>query len=275
MSNRERLVAQSNAERQRNHKERLKQKAAEGAALAELMLENQRAMGEYITRLERVVLQAEGGVTEHDRPAAMLSLPPDEVERLLRIKQIQCFREDGHIEPKSQTYRFLGMSAQQWLGMPDELLSVFGLVEVAAEWRRQMNASIAIDRARQPEDRDIERFLAEEANHESEISHGRSQTQEDISSAVASSGFVEKRKVDWSTLDWAHSEWCFKQNPEAPSTPAERYALGREDRFHFDGALWVTKVRTITFTNGTSETRADFFADDGREFLYPERYTSL
>jgi hypothetical protein len=52
VSNRERLVAQSNADRQRTYKERLKQKAAEGMALADLVLENQHVMGEYITRFE-------------------------------------------------------------------------------------------------------------------------------------------------------------------------------------------------------------------------------
>ena len=56
-------MAQSNAERQRNHKERLKQKAAEGVALAELMLENQRASEELMNRFERAVLQIERNAT--------------------------------------------------------------------------------------------------------------------------------------------------------------------------------------------------------------------
>jgi hypothetical protein len=219
------------------------------------------------------VLQFEGRATEHSRPADTLSLPPEEVERLSRIKQIQCFREDGHIEPESETYCFLGMSAQQWLGMQDELLSVFGLVEVAAEWRRQTNASIAINQARQFEDKE-ESYLAEEANPESVNGNELSQTQDDISSAAATSGLVEKQKVDWFALDSAHREWCFEQNPMNPSTPASRYVLGIEDRFHFDGALWVTRVRTVTFANGTSETRGDFFADDGREFPFPQHFTS-
>jgi hypothetical protein len=199
----------------------------------------------------------------------MLSLSPEEAERLARIKQIRCFREDGHIEPESQTYRFLGMSAQRWLEMPDELLSVFGLVEVVAEWHRQVNASIAIDRARQPEDRDIERFLAQEANGDGEIDDGQSEAQEELSMAATSVSFTEKQKVDWLTLDRVHREWCLGQYPNAPLSSAERYKPDERDWFEFDGAWWVRKVRTQTLADGSSITRANFVADDGRKILQP------
>jgi hypothetical protein len=262
-------VALSNAERQRNHKERLKQKAAEGVALAELMLGNQHALEGLMNRFEQAVLQIERQATEHTRPAGTLRLSPDEAERLARIKQIRCFREDGHIEPESETYCFLGMSAQRWLEMPHELLSVFGLVEVVTEWHRQMNASIAIDRARQPEDRDIERFLAREANGDGEVDNGQSQAQEELSMAAISVGFTEKQKVDWLTLDRVHREWCLGQYPPPPLSSAERYKPDVEDWFEFDGALWVKKVSPQTLADGSSVIQARFVANDGRRVLQP------
>ncbi|WP_201865118.1 hypothetical protein [Microvirga soli] len=262
-------MAQSNAERQRNHKERLKQKAAEGVALAELMLENQRASEELMNRFERAVLQIERNATEHTRPAGMRSLSPEEAERLVRIKQIRCFREDGHIEPESQTYRFLGMSAQRWLDMPDELLSVFGMVEVVTEWHRQVNASMAIDRARQPEDRDIERFLAREANGHGEIDNGQSQAQEELSMPATSVGVTEKPTVNWFTLDRVHRDWCLGQYPNAPLSSAERYKPDGVDSFEYDGAFWVKKVSTRTLADGSSIIQARFVADDGRKVFEP------
>lgn len=262
-------MALSNAERQRNHKERLKQKAAEGVALAELMLDNQHVLEGFMNRFERAVLQIEREATEHTRPAGTLSLSPEEAERLVRIKQIRCFREDGHIEPESQTYRFLGMPAQKWLELPDELLSVFGLVEVVAEWHRQVNASIAIDRARQPEDRDIERFLAREANGDSEIDNGQSEAQEELSVAATSVGFTEKPTVNWFTLDRVHRDWCLGQYSNASLSSAERYKPDGVDSFEFDGARWVKKVSTRTLADGSSIIHARFVADDGRKVFEP------
>ena len=262
-------MALSNAERQRNHKERLKQKAAEGVALAELMLENQRASEELMNRFERAVLQIERNATEHTRPAGMRNLSPEEAERLVRIKQIRCFREDGHIEPESQTYRFLGMSAQRWLDMPDELLSVFGMVEVVTEWHRQVNASIAIDRARQPEDRDIERFLAREANGDGEIDNGQSQAQEELSMPATSVGVTEKPTVNWFNLDRVHRDWCLGQYSNASLSLAERYKPDGVDSLEYDGAFWVKKVSTRTLADGSSIIQARFIADDGRKVFEP------
>jgi hypothetical protein len=156
-------VALSNAERQRNHKERLKQKAAEGLALADLNMKSQHAFGELITRLERVVFQLEREATAHTHRAGTLSLPSEEVERLAGLKEFWFVDEEGSTKPEPV---FLGMSAQQWTTMPRELLEVFGLTGMAAKWRRQANESITDNNEWQPENVDIEEHPAQASSPE-------------------------------------------------------------------------------------------------------------
>ena len=151
-------MAQSNAERQRTHKERLRQKAAEGMALADLMLENQHALESLITQIRQIVHQAGGRAAEHAHPPGTLSLPPAEVDRLARMKEFRSFGEDGSTE--SEAFRFLGMSVQQWATMPRELLEVFGLTDVVAEWHRQPDETITGDNGRRPENAKVEEHFA-------------------------------------------------------------------------------------------------------------------
>jgi hypothetical protein len=228
-------VAQSNAERQRTYKERLKQKAAEGVALADLMLENQHALEAHITRLERVVLQAEGKATEHTRPAGTLSLPSEEVDRLARMKEFRSFGEDGRTEPEA--FRFLGMSVQQWATMPRELLEVFGLTDVVAEWHRQPNESIIGDNEREPENSEIEEHLAQalspegEEGYPSETAEGSWMPSPEITSPET------PEVLDFQSFDKAYRQWLDEFCPH-PAHTIERWGWAQENPFPHDGALW-------------------------------------
>jgi hypothetical protein len=257
-------VAQSNAERQRNHKERLKQKAAEGVALAELMLENQRAIGEYITRLERVVLHAEGQATEHPRPEGMLSLPSEEVERLARMKEFRSVSEGGSTKPATV---FLGMSAQQWTTMPRELLEVFGLTGMAAEWHPQANESITDDNERQPETVDIEVHPAQASSPESEedfplpeITEGSWMPPVELASPRA------PEPLDFQSFFEAYRQWLDDCCLHPARTP-ERQAWAQENLFPYDGTLWkyVAKPENIP----APSWRLRYDSEDGRTLTQP------
>jgi len=270
--NRERLVAQSNAERQRTYKERLKQKAAESMALADLMLENQHALEANITRLERVVLQAEGRAPEHARPAGTLSLPSEEVDRLARMKEFRSFGEDGSTE--HQAFRFLGMSVQQWATMPRELLEVFGLTDLVAGWHRQPNETITGDNERRPENAKIEEHLALAPSPEGEEVYPLSETAEGSwmpPPEITSSETPEVLEVlDFQTLDKAYRQWLDDCCPH-PALTVERRVWAQENPFPHDGTLWRYIGRPKDIPASSWPLRYD--SEDGRtlaESVEPE-----
>ncbi|WP_262270855.1 hypothetical protein [Microvirga yunnanensis] len=253
-------MAQSNAERQRIHKERLKQKAAEGMALADLMLENQHALEGLITQIRQIVHQAGGRAAEHAHPPGTLSLPPAEVDRLARMKEFRSFGEDGSTE--HQAFRFLGMSVQQWATMPRELLEVFGLTDVVAEWHRQPDESIIKDNERQPENAEIEEHLAQTPSPAGEEFHPLPETAEgswiptlEITSPKA------PEPLDFQSLHRAYLQWLDVFCPH-PARTIERWGWVQENLFPHDGALWryIGRPRDIPAANWSPR----YESEDGR-----------
>src|SRR4051812_26159883 len=157
-------MTMSGAERQRKYKERLKAEAAESKEMGG-------NLGELVPRLEQAVHLVESKAAA-PQPSAMpqqpnvLHLSADHAEQLIRLKQARYYRADGSVPPEAERERFLGLTAQQWIEMPDEILAVFGLADVIAGWVREINEDIAADRLRQPEGVDIERHLAQQAADE-------------------------------------------------------------------------------------------------------------
>lgn len=257
-------MALSNAERQRNHKDRLKQRAAEGLALADLMLENQRALEKSIMRLERVALQLEGGVIEHIHSAAVLSLPPEEVERLARMKEVRSFREDGSTEPETL---FLGMSSQQWATMPRELLEVFGLTDMVAAWTRQADGSITGENERQPENVDIKEYLTEPPSPEGEEVPPFAEIAEDSSTpSVEINSPKAPEPLDFQSLDKAYRQWLDDHCP-FPARTLERRAWAQENKFSYDGTSWSYVGRPKDLPVSTWPVRYD--SGDGRTLIEP------
>ena len=257
-------MAQSNAERQRNHKERLKQKAAEGVALAELMLENQHAFGEQITELKSVVLQIDRQATEHARRAGMLSLPSEEVERLARLKEFWSAGAEGSTKPETV---FLGMSAQQWTTMPRELLEVFGLTGMAAEWHPQANESITDDNERQPVNVDIEEHPAQASSPDSEedfplpeITEGSWMPPVELASPRA------PEPLDFKSFVEAYRQWLDDCCLHPARTP-ERQAWAQENLFPYDGTLWKFVARPKDIPAPGWRLRYD--SEDGRTLTQP------
>lgn len=257
-------MALSNAERQRNHKDRLKQRAAEGLALADLMLENQRSLEKSLMRLERVALQLEGGATEHARPAGMLSLRSEEADRLARMKEFRSCGEDGSTEPE---ILFLGMSAQQWSTMPRELLEVFGLTDMAAAWTRQADGSLTGENQRQPENEDIEEDLTKAPSPEgdevspfAEIAKDSSTLSAEITSPKA------PEPLDFQSFDKAYRQWLDDHCP-FPARTQERVEWAQENKFSYDGTLWIYIGKPKEIPASTWSMRYD--SDDGRTLIEP------
>jgi hypothetical protein len=264
VTNRERLVALSNAERQRNHKDRLKQRAAEGLALADLMLENQRALEKSIVRLERVALQLEGRVIEHIHSAVVLSLPPEEVERLAGMKEFRSFGEDGSTEPE---ILFLGMSAQQWATMPRELLEVFGLTDVVAAWTRQADGSITGDNERQPKNEDIEEYLTQAPSPEGEEVSPFAEIAKDTSTPSAEITSPKALEpLDFQSFHKAYRQWLDEFCPFSARTP-ERVEWAQENKFSYDGTCWSYIGRPKETPVSPWPVRYD--SDDGRTLIEP------
>ena len=252
-------MALSNAERQRNHKERLKQKAAEGLALADLNMKSQHAFGELITRLERVVFQLEREATAHTHRAGTLSLPSEEVERLAGLKEFWFVDEEGSTKPEPV---FLGMSAQQWTTMPRELLEVFGLTGMAAKWRRQANESITDDNEWQPENVDIEEHPAQASSPEgkedfpfAEITEGSWMPPVEIASPKA------LEFLDFQSLDKSYRQWLDDCCPH-PARTVERWAWAKENPFPYDGTLWRYIARPKDIPASSWPLR--YASEDGR-----------
>lgn len=257
-------MALSNAERQRNHKERLKQKAAEGAALAELMLGNQHALEGLMNRFEQAVLQLERNATEHARRAGMLSLPSEEVEHLASLKEIWFAGEEGSTKPEPI---FLGMSAQQWTTMPRELLEVFGLTGMAAEWHRLARESITDNNERQPENVDIEEHHAQASSPEGEEDFPFAEITEGTwmpSVEIASPGAPEP--LDFQSFDKAYRQWLDDCCLHPPRT-RERWAWAIENPFPYDGTLWRYVSPSKDIPASSSPIRYD--SEDGRTLIQP------
>ena len=266
-------MAQSNAERQRTHKERLRQKAAEGMALADLMLENQHALEGLITQIKQIVHQAGGRAAEHAHPPGTLSLPPAEVDRLARMKEFRSFGEDGSTEPEA--FRFLGMSVQQWATMPRELLEVFGLTDVVAEWHRQPDETITGDNGRRPENAKVEEHFALATSPEGEEVYPLPETAEGSWVSPLEITFANApESQDFQSLHRAYLQWLDERCPH-PARTVERRGWAQENPFPYDGTLWRYVGRPKELANSYWPLRYD--SEDGRtlaEIIEPEASNS-
>jgi hypothetical protein len=215
------------------NKANLKAQAANNTAFAE----HHHILQEITGRLERAVELVEHRVTAHSDPAILLSLPPDEEERLTQLRRLQPCNEDGSSEPEAHDHRFLGLSAQQWLTMPEEILAIFGLVDVVAEWRRQAGER-SIPKTSPPEDTGTEQPCTQ-------YTPGKETTSESPSAGT-----------DYDSVHDAFRFWLEKFCPHEPRK-SERAEWIAQRKFSHDGTMW------------SASWYVRFSSDDGRVFERP------
>jgi hypothetical protein len=250
-------MALSNAERQRKHKENLKAQAANNTAFAE----HRHILQEIRGRLERAVEQVEHRVTAHSDPATLLSLPPDEEERLKQLRRLQPFGNSGGSEVEAQDHRFLGMSAQQWMTLPEKLLAVFGLVDAVVEWKRQA-AENSMRVSLQPEDSAAEQYWPQ-ATTEGKV---LSQAEEAAGGALADQADalpLPAQRTDYASLFEAFQAWLKGSCPFSSGTKERAQWVG-DRKFLHDGTEWFITIERPRLASGETASAVKFTGDDGR-----------
>jgi len=250
-------MALSNAERQRKYKEKLKVQAADNAAFAE----HRHILQEITGRLERAVGLVEQRVTAHSNPAIWLSLPPHEEERLTQLRRLQPFNDDGGPELEPQDHRFLGMSAQEWMTMPAELLAVFGLVDVVAEWKRQA-AQNAVRVSQRPEDNATEQYRSQGPT-DGEALFQAEETAESLLADHADTLPSSAQPTDYASLFAAFQDWLEDFCPFEARTK-DRAKWVAENKFDYDGTLWSITIERPRLSSGEAAPAVKFTGNDGR-----------
>ena len=266
-------MAQSNAERQRTHKERLRQKAAEGMALADLMLENQHALEGLITQIRQIVHQAgrqSGGTRAtpwNTELAASGGRPSRQNERVSVVRRGRQHRARG--------FPLSWMSVQQWATMPRELLEVFGLTDVVAEWHRQPDETITGDNGRRPENAKVEEHFALATSPEGEEVYPLPETAEGSWVSPLEITFAKApESLDFQSLHRAYLQWLDERCPH-PARTVERRGWAQENPFPYDGTHWRYVGRPKELANSYWPLRYE--SEDGRtlaEFIEPEASNS-
>jgi hypothetical protein len=249
-------MALSNAERQRKHKENLKAQAANNTAFAE----HHQILEEITGRLERAVELIEHRVTAHSDPAILLSLPSDEEERLAQLRRLQPFGDSSGSQVEAQDHRFLGMSARQWMTLPEELLAVFGLVEAVAEWKRQA-AENSMRGSLQPEDNAAEQYRPQATTEGEALSQA-----EEAAGALADQADalpLPARRTDYASLFKAFQAWLKGSCPFRSGTK-ERAQWVVDRKFPHDGTEWFITIERRQLASGETASAVKFTGDDGR-----------
>jgi hypothetical protein len=102
--------------------------------------------------------------------------------------------------------------------MPEEILAIFGLVDVVAEWRRQAGER-SIPKANLPEDTDTEQPCTQDT------------PTKETTSESPSAG------TDWDSVDDAFRLWLENSCPHKART-SERAKWLAENKFPHDGTMW-------------------------------------
>ncbi len=60
-------------------------------------------------------------------------------DEVARLSLMRCEAEPQN--EKAETTRFLGLNVSEWLGMPNDMLALFGLLGTVTRWRQQLAAA--------------------------------------------------------------------------------------------------------------------------------------
>jgi hypothetical protein len=250
-------MALSNAERQRKYKENLKAQAANNAAFTE----HRHILQELTGRLERAVERVEHRVTAHFDPAIFLSMPPHEEERLMQLRRLQPFDEDGSLALESQDHPFLGMSAQQWLTMPEELLAVFGLVDAVAEWKRRAAKNLTRV-SLQPDGNTTVQHWTQGTTEGEALSHAE-EPAGGVLTDQADTLPLPVQRTDYASLFEAFQAWLKDSCPfKAGTKDRAQWAVDR--KFPHDGTEWFITIERPWLASGETALAVTFTGDDGR-----------
>jgi hypothetical protein len=250
-------MALSNAERQRKYKENLKAQAANNAAFTE----HRHILQELTGRLERAVERVEHRVTAHSDPAILLRLPPDEGERLKQLKRLQPFGDSGGPEFEPQDHRFLGMSARQWMTLPEELLAVFGLVDAVAEWKRQAAKNLTRVSLQPDGNTTVQHWTLGTTEGEA-LSHAE-QAAGGVLTDQADTLPLPARRTDYASLFEAFQAWLKGSCPFKAGTK-ERAQWVVDRKFPHDGTEWFITIERPRLASGETALAVKFTSDDGQ-----------
>ena len=143
-----------------------------------------------------------------------------------------------------------------------ELLEVFGLTDVVAEWHRQPDETITGDNGRRPENAKVEEHFALATSPEGEEVYPLPRPRKAHGYPHSKSLLQRLRNsLDFQSLHRAYLQWLDERCPH-PASTVERRGWAQENPFPYDGTHWRYVGRPKELANSYWPLRYE--SEDGR-----------